>query len=198
MNDDYVLMMVILIGPILVAIIAMILRHQSKIKKYHIEKEHEKAVLERILSTVDLKTDSTEESKALVYPAVPASEHRIRMVCQKCGSNMDADSDKQMLFCPYCGAKEILVESDYVKEARINASSRERIAENKRQAANEIYEQYRQVIKTEYHEERKNKTHKMFLNVGQFGIGLILAALVFIAFIAGLIYFAKLLIASGS
>ena len=38
--------------------------------------------------------------------------------CNNCGSELTYDSDKAMLFCPYCGSKQIIIDGDEVKTAK--------------------------------------------------------------------------------
>ena len=75
------------------------------------------------------------------------SPNSIRLTCQNCGSSMTFDNDKQIVACPYCGSKEVIVESDDVKFERIKNQAildkdkmaynfeleKERLAEEKRQ-----------------------------------------------------------------
>ena len=160
------LSLLVLLGMVALLVVFCLAMQHLKLKKLQIEKDHEKAILERVLGTVDIKADRTGPDSASDQAPVPAPGRSIRMVCRKCGSNMDTDGDRQVLFCPYCGAKELLVESDYVKEARINAASREKITEEKRRIVHDVYDRYNQAIETEHREKRKEKAHKAFLDLG--------------------------------
>ena len=165
-NQPDIEMITFFLSIAMIIIAIFFFRFLWKIKKARLEKENEKAVLERIIRSVDLDTDRIQIPPTIVQTANSGPVQRIKMSCQKCGSSTELDSEKQILFCPYCGAKELIVESDYVKEARIKAASREKIAENKRQAANEIYDQYQHTIQLIHQEERKNKTHKAVTFLG--------------------------------
>lgn len=46
---------------------------------------------------------------------------RIYLSCRECGAPLTPDPDAKILHCPYCGAKQLLEESENVKLARINA-----------------------------------------------------------------------------
>ncbi|MBE5790275.1 MAG: hypothetical protein E7325_11660 [Clostridiales bacterium] len=166
MHPDDVVGLLFFLMVAMVIIAALYLHHLFKVKKYRIEKEKEKEILDRIISTVNLNIDDTANNKNISAcdQTKRSSGGRIRLSCQKCGSSMELDKNKPILFCPYCGAKELLTESDYVKEARINADAKEKIAEVRRQTANDIYERYVQSIKLSRTEERKTKTHNTLMN----------------------------------
>lgn len=48
----------------------------------------------------------------------------ISLKCKDCGGIIEVDSSKNVLFCPYCGSKSMIPESDNVKIARIKAEER--------------------------------------------------------------------------
>ena len=48
----------------------------------------------------------------------------IKLKCKECGGIMDRDENRPILYCPYCGSKELVEESDEVTKARIEASTR--------------------------------------------------------------------------
>ena len=43
----------------------------------------------------------------------------ISMRCKDCGGILDVDETQNIMFCPYCGSKELILESDEVKKERI-------------------------------------------------------------------------------
>ena len=45
----------------------------------------------------------------------------ISLKCKDCGGIVEVDPSKNVLFCPYCGSKAMIPESDKVKIARIKA-----------------------------------------------------------------------------
>ena len=48
----------------------------------------------------------------------------ISLRCKECGGIIEVDRSKNVLFCPYCGSKSIIPESDQVKIAKIKAEER--------------------------------------------------------------------------
>lgn len=48
----------------------------------------------------------------------------ISLKCKECGGIIDADPSKSVMFCPYCGSKAMIPESDQVRIARIKAEER--------------------------------------------------------------------------
>ena len=40
---------------------------------------------------------------------------KVSLKCESCNGVMTVDSDKSILSCPYCGAKELIIENDSVK-----------------------------------------------------------------------------------
>lgn len=48
----------------------------------------------------------------------------IRLKCSECQGIMDVDFDKQVIQCPYCGSKSLLIESDEIKIEQIRSSAR--------------------------------------------------------------------------
>lgn len=55
----------------------------------------------------------------------------IRMKCQDCGHGLEYNRAERIVFCPYCGSKNLLEESDEVKIADRQYTSMERMQENK-------------------------------------------------------------------
>lgn len=47
------------------------------------------------------------------------NEKIIKMKCESCGEIMDYNKEKEMIFCPYCGSKDLIMASDDVQIARI-------------------------------------------------------------------------------
>ena len=43
--------------------------------------------------------------------------------CKNCGAELSVDSDKTMLFCPYCGTKLLMIDGDEVKAEKIRADA---------------------------------------------------------------------------
>ena len=47
----------------------------------------------------------------------------VKLVCEDCGGTMNIDADKQILMCPFCGSKKIILEGDEVKISKIQADA---------------------------------------------------------------------------
>lgn len=47
----------------------------------------------------------------------------LRLKCQDCNGVMDIDEDKMIAFCPYCGSKKLIMESDVVKVEKIRSQT---------------------------------------------------------------------------
>lgn len=35
-----------------------------------------------------------------------------KLKCSSCGADLEYNEDKQIIFCPYCGSKELVIEDD--------------------------------------------------------------------------------------
>lgn len=53
--------------------------------------------------------------------------NKIQLRCQSCQGIMDVDEGQNTLFCPYCGAKELIPESDAVKIEKVKAEANMRL-----------------------------------------------------------------------
>lgn len=49
---------------------------------------------------------------------------KISLTCSNCNGTLTVDADKEILTCPYCGSKEMLVENDEVKIAKLQVSAK--------------------------------------------------------------------------
>ena len=56
-----------------------------------------------------------------------ANRRTMQLRCTACGGTLEAEEGSPVLTCPYCGAKELIIESDDVKKARIRAEARKEI-----------------------------------------------------------------------
>lgn len=43
------------------------------------------------------------------------NNNRISLKCKRCNGTLTVDEGKSILACPYCGAKELIIESDLLK-----------------------------------------------------------------------------------
>lgn len=42
------------------------------------------------------------------------SQNTIHLQCKSCGGNLDIDRNQSLIFCPFCGSRELLIDSDAV------------------------------------------------------------------------------------
>ena len=59
----------------------------------------------------------------------------IHLRCENCGSSMDINAERDILFCPYCGAKALIEESDEVKITKMNTDAVNRMTDVKLEKA---------------------------------------------------------------
>ena len=95
------------------------------------------------------------------------------LVCQKCGGTMDFYDKQNVLFCAYCGSKEIIIESDYIKSEYIKNQRIENIEHDRNQSKIELEKQ-----KWDYKLKKEKIRNKYDLIVGFSGF-----ALLFLVFI---------------
>ena len=48
-------------------------------------------------------------------------EKRLHLKCKSCYGTMDVSEDREILLCPYCGSKELIIQSDRVKIQKIKS-----------------------------------------------------------------------------
>ncbi len=51
----------------------------------------------------------------------------ITLRCKNCNGHLNVNDDQTMLFCPYCGQKTLIIESDDVKKVRIKSDTKKSI-----------------------------------------------------------------------
>ena len=100
------------------------------------------------------------------------SNNTVHLTCKNCGSSMTFDDDKQIVACPYCGSKELLIESDDVKIERIKSQT----ILNKEKMANEF-----ELEKDRLAEEKEQRQLKQ--NAKIVTIGLVVVAIIWIILI---------------
>lgn len=47
----------------------------------------------------------------------------IKLTCEDCGGTMDINSSQNVIMCPFCGSKRIVLDNDEVKIAQIKANA---------------------------------------------------------------------------
>lgn len=95
----------------------------------------------------------------------------VKMKCQECNGSMEFGEDEQILECPYCGSVKLILESDRVRNERIQSMAYK---------ASEIeWEQER----TKKQTERINRIGKMIIRnlLIRFGVG-IFGIILFVVF----------------
>ncbi len=91
---------------------------------------------------------------------LPGHPMKIQLRCKACGGTLEAPNDRNILSCPFCGAKEMMTENDNVTIQRLKSNTAkdlvfgvmDRVQESKRQ---KVEEQRRK------EEEQKEQTRKM-------------------------------------
>lgn len=62
-----------------------------------------------------------------IFDQPTESPKTITLVCSKCSGTMTVDENNRSLFCPYCGSKELILESDAVATEKIRALTQKEI-----------------------------------------------------------------------
>ncbi len=89
----------------------------------------------------------------------------IILKCVNCGGHMEVDKEAEMAKCPFCGATELLVESDEVVTERIRSKTFKDVASEKIQADKELELNKIQLQKQEKIENKLVKIRKSPLTV---------------------------------
>lgn len=90
------------------------------------------------------------------------------MKCKTCGGVLDMSNDREILFCPYCGSKELIEVSDDVRKERIRAEAKRGIerdkGENRRGMLTDLYEarQRRRQQKIEREQKEREDERKTY------------------------------------
>lgn len=66
------------------------------------------------------------------------AQNTTKLRCEDCNGVMDVDPDREIISCPYCGSKHLVLDSDAVKIERIRGKSKVAIAKENSRAAVEI------------------------------------------------------------
>ena len=66
------------------------------------------------------------------------SVKRIQIKCNSCNGVMDIDKERPILLCPYCGSKELIIESDKVTAQRIKSSIYKEVEFEKQRTYREV------------------------------------------------------------
>lgn len=92
---------------------------------------------------------------------------------------MTFDNDNSISFCPYCGSKEIITESDYVKVEQIKNKRIENIAYNKNQNELDIEKQKLEYELKKKKIENQDQTKTFLIIEGSFIILIIIGIVLY-------------------
>ena len=107
---------------------------------------------------------------------------KVSLKCTSCNGVLTVDSDKSVLVCPYCGARELIIENDAVKIEQIRANAQrdiemERIRSVENQQIRAEANMQRQADRNDIESFKKGKFGKIILVA--FIISIILAFICF-------------------
>lgn len=103
----------------------------------------------------------------------------IRLRCEDCNGVMEIDESREVISCPYCGSKKIVLESDGVKIEKIRSASK-----YERKKIDRDIEQIRadrDVKVAKYKKDPETQQHKYAL-IGALGCFIIAALLILFGF----------------
>lgn len=69
----------------------------------------------------------------------------LKLKCQSCDATMEYKADENIMFCPYCGSKNLVVESDKVKVTKIKKDivvEKQNLEKEKRETKKMEHEQF--------------------------------------------------------
>ena len=81
----------------------------------------------------------------------------ISLTCQKCGGKLKAKDGEPMLYCPYCGEKALISESDRVTVQRIWSTTRQNVVKEKETTKREIPKTELEILKEKNRHEIEMK-----------------------------------------
>lgn len=107
---------------------------------------------------------------------------KVSLKCTSCNGVLTVDSDKSVLVCPYCGARELIIENDAVKIEQIRANAQrdiemERIRSAENQQIRAEANMQRQADRNDIENFKKGKFGKIIL--AAFILSIILAFICF-------------------
>lgn len=85
------------------------------------------------------------------------------LICKKCGGSLEIDTTNNMLFCPYCGSKEIYFENDPVIIERIRANTYREVESKRMDVESQRLDQELELKRIEKEREMKNNKYMMLL-----------------------------------
>ena len=82
----------------------------------------------------------------------------ILLKCKNCNGELSINEDRQIMLCPYCGGKELIVESDVIKVAKITSNAYRDVELRKQQVAMEMK-------RMDIHEKNKEQTRSIYSKI---------------------------------
>lgn len=107
----------------------------------------------------------------------------ISLTCQKCGGKLKAKDGEPMLYCPYCGEKSLIVESDRVTVQRIWSTTRQNVVKEKETTKREIPKTELEMLKEKNRHEMEMKKEKQKEDARDFKEGMILFIVAMLLFL---------------
>lgn len=85
----------------------------------------------------------------------------ILLKCKNCNGELIVDENQQIVLCPYCGSKELMVESDSVKTAKIVSNAYRDVEIGKQQTSIEM----QRIAIEEKHRAEKEYVHSKIMGL---------------------------------
>lgn len=103
----------------------------------------------------------------------------ISLTCKKCGGTLEVKAGQPMLYCPYCGEKALISESDKVTIQRIWSTTRQNVVKEKETTKREIPKTELEMLKEKNrHEiEMKEQDKKEMMFAFKYIIGICAAGI---------------------
>lgn len=101
------------------------------------------------------------------------NEEKVKTIllrCRQCNGELSIDDKQQIMCCPYCGSKEIIIESDTVKAAQIHANAYRDIEFGKQQTAVKMKQMDIDERNREASSDSKKVLWGFLLMLGSFGV----------------------------
>lgn len=88
-----------------------------------------------------------------------------KLLCKSCGGTMTIENENPVLVCPFCGSKELIVESDAVTVERIKQKTHKEIEMGKQQLERERMQHNDKVAEEKKRDKDIRKFKKSFMGV---------------------------------
>lgn len=101
-------------------------------------------------------------SENKVFDTEDTSLRRVSLICSSCGGALSVDKDSTVLMCPFCGAKELILESESVEIEKIRSESLKEIELEKIRSAERIRLREHKQLSDQKELDEVNKFRKSF------------------------------------